>query len=401
LIGLAVLLVAAAGVGIGLGVSGSDGGHSTTTGTRGGEPVDAVSTQAVVTTLTLSKSDKYSYLAVVGNRIALYGPSTADFPETGATCSSAVVNPSTLVLGDLRSGSCANPSLEGERVLPVMSPAKTLPRGGIASYAVRVAHVTPASPGYQLGPVVMTFTQGSSSSPVWVYGEGSLWLYDSSNPGGTDLFRISETTGVVLQALRVPAVARPILGVDDDGLWIAPAANSLGADDAVYHVALGASAATSVFPLSGGEYVAWMVATGHTVLLAVKPGAAAPTLWRLTGASARRSSHVRVTSFDNDVEVQGGSSAMVGDASMLWTAVSAASGKMQRIVRLNPNSGAWSAVASLDPGYATTNEVLYTFWQAVTYRGSVFLLDPPNNAGAYPHEPEGFSALYRITPRAR
>jgi hypothetical protein len=310
-IGIAVL--ALAGVGIGIGIGMSSGNHAPSTGSDPSDDLPPAVT-ARVTTLNLSKSDKYSGIAVVGGRMMLYGPDSEFDGPPSATCSSAVVNPSSLKLVDERTESCADPSLAGQTVLPVMTAAKTLPDGGVLTYAVHISRVVAGAPGYQLGPVVMTFPEGSSSFPVWIYGGGSLWLYDPANPGGKDLLRISESTGAVTQELAVPAMARPILAFDDDGLWIAPAANSLGATSAVLHLTPGAKRAVPVFALTGGPYAAWMVASGHTVWLDVKPGSAAGTLWQLTGASAKRTSHVTLSKTVGTVLMsQGGPSGVVGD----------------------------------------------------------------------------------------
>ena len=201
----------------------------------------------------------------------------------------------------------------------------------------------------------------------------------------------------MVHQLKMPRVDRPILVADSDGLWLAPAVNSLGAHGAVYHVALGATSATAVFPLAGPQYVAWMVAEEHSVWLDVTPGTASGTLWRLDGSRAARSGHVTVASFSDDVEVQGGSPAMVGDASEgLWTAI--ASGTEQQILRVNATSGTPTAIATVKPGYSSPNTLTYgNQWQAVTLDGSMYLLDPPTESG-YPNGQEGFSALYRVTP---
>ena len=212
LIGTAILLVAATAAGIGLGVSGSSGGdHARIVHAATNPPTPVVSLKTGVTMLNLTKSDKYSDITTVGGRILLYGVTTGDLPEASQTCSSAIVNPSTLKLSDLRSGSCADPSLQGESVVPILSAAKTIPGGGVISYAIRVAHVTTSAPGYRLGPVVMTFPEGSTSNPDWIYGDGSLWLYDASSSGGHDLIRISESTGDVVQQLNIPSIVRPLL----------------------------------------------------------------------------------------------------------------------------------------------------------------------------------------------
>ena len=114
---------------------------------------------ARVATVDLSKSDKYSEIAAIDDRILLYGStSQSNDPEVANTCYSAPVDPSSLRLGDERSGSCADPSLEGRQVLPVFATDKDLPACSCGpSGVVRIAHVVPHSPGYTLGPVVMTF----------------------------------------------------------------------------------------------------------------------------------------------------------------------------------------------------------------------------------------------------
>jgi hypothetical protein len=185
---------------------------------------------ARVATVDLSQSDKYSEIAVVDGRILLYGStSQGDDLEVTDTCYSASVDPSSLVLSDERSGTCADPALEGRQVLPVFATDKNSSRVLVhQSAVVRIAHVVPHSPGYTLGPVVMTFPAYAwgDSAPTWIYGGGDLWLYEWDNPGGVDLMRISATTGDVLQRLRVPKVWHPVLAYNDDGLWVAPSGQS-------------------------------------------------------------------------------------------------------------------------------------------------------------------------------
>jgi hypothetical protein len=280
----------------------------------------------------------------------------------------------------------------------VLSAAKTIPGGGVITYAIRIAHVTTASPGYRLGPVVMTFPEGSTSNPEWVYGGGFLWLYDASSPGDHDLLRISESTGAAVQELDIPGIVRPQIAFDDDGLWLAPATNSLGATNAVLRLTPGATKAVSVFGLPDGRYASWMVASGHTVWLDEgMTSSAAGTLWTLTGPSAKRSAHVALSATLGSV-LESNSPGVVGNAvDGLWSAVPNASGSNQQIVRLNLNSGSATGVATLKPGYSTPDELLYSSWNAVAYDGSMYLLDPPSDAAIYPYKPEGFSALYRIT----
>jgi hypothetical protein len=363
------------------------------------------SAQATVTSLNLSNSGKYGDIALVGGRMLLYGPADEESnPSASATCNSAVVNPSRLKLSDQRSSSCANPALVGERVLPVSTVEQNVQFGRgteVATVSVRISRVVSRSPGYRLGPVVMTFPQASTGWPTWVYGAGDLWLYDEYNPSGYDLLRISGSTGTVLQRLRIPAIARPILAFDADGLWLAPAVNSTG--PAVYHVPVGGNSAEAVLNLPGAEYVAWMTASGNSVWLDESSGGKTGMLLHLTGTAAEVSSRLVISSFDNEVETQDGASTMVGSgADGLWTVVVNAAGTTQKVVRIDPDSGHGGSIALLDPGYNSTDVLLDAdFWKAVTLDGSMYLLDPPTDSGTYPYNPEGFSALYRITPRER
>ncbi|HXR22415.1 MAG TPA: hypothetical protein VN786_07665, partial [Acidimicrobiales bacterium] len=194
---------------------------------------------ARVATVDLSQNDKYSEIAVVGDRILLYGSTSRsnDLEVTG-TCYSSWVDPSSLVLDDERSGSCGDPALEGRQVLPVFAIDKNSSRVLVdQSAVVRIAHVVPHSPGYTLGPVVMTFPAFAwgDSAPTWIYGGGDLWLYEWDNPGGVDLMRISATTGDVLQRLRAPKVWHAILAYNDEGLWIAPSGQT-SSPEALYLV---------------------------------------------------------------------------------------------------------------------------------------------------------------------
>ena len=184
--------------------------------------------------LRLTTSERYDAIAVVNRRIIVYTS-----PSTSSTCSSAVVNPSTLSLSNLRSGSCADPAIFGRSVIPAIAIDKDLPApGGGPSEIVRIAHVTSASPGYALGPIVMTFSAFAygDTRPRWTYGGGDLWLYDWADH--FDLLRISATTGAVLQRLVVPKIQSPLLahhGVGIEKNLQVGVGKNLGADVAALH----------------------------------------------------------------------------------------------------------------------------------------------------------------------
>ncbi len=404
-IGIAVVALAAAGTGLGVGFSRSGNGGRHGSGLAGhGQAAGAIVISPGVRMLDLSDSDKYGDIALAGGRIVLYGPALQERdPSASATCNSARVDPATLALSHLMTGSCANPALEGQRVLPVVTvePGVSFGDGGVAAVTVRISRAVSGPPGYVLGPVVMSFPQESDGWPTWTYGDGDLWLFDALAKGGSQLLRISGSTGAVVQRIAMPAISRPIVAFDDDGFWLAAAANSggdSGASNGVYRVAPGSRTATRAFSLPSGEPVSWMVASGQSLWLA--PGPRPSTIWHLTGASATPVGHVRLpASLAGVLMVQGGGSAMVGDASGLWTATPNAAGTQQQVFRLLPDSGATSAVALLKPAYSSPDELLYGNIAAVTYRGSMYLLDPPVESGP-DYRGEGFSALYRITPES-
>ena len=385
------LLLAGAVAAVAYGASGSGGAGATRNG--GGDAPLAAGGGHRVTELNLSRSGEYDTITLLHGRLTLSGQTVAARDVT--VCHAAIVNARTLTLSQQRSGSCDDPTLSGEPVLPIEAGEPDVPfRGGgtgIGTDTVRVAHLTAAPPGYRVGPVVMRSPQISTAHPVWAYGDGYLWLYDGTSDRGSELLRISETSGAVLARVSMPALPRPILAADADGLWMAPAVN--GGGQAVYHLAPGATTATPVLKLSR-QYVGWMVAAGHDLWLDVSSGGKTQTLLRLHGASATPTLRVtlRTRTLDNEVQIQGGGATVVGGATDgLWTAVPPLSGNTQRIVRINPATGALTRVAALTPGYAAPNAVAYGSYEAIAYGGSMFLLDPP--AG-------GFSALYRITPTA-
>ncbi len=362
---------------------------------------------ARVATVDLSRSDKYSEIAVVGDRILLYGStSESNYLEATDTCFSAWVGPSSLVLGDERSGSCADPALEGRQVLPVFAIDKNSSRVLVhQSAVVRIAHVVPHSPGYALGPVVMTFPAFAwgDSAPTWIYGGGDLWLYEWDNPGGVDLMRISATTGDVLQRLRVPKVWKPVLAYNDEGLWIAPSGQT-SSPEALYLVAPGGTVATPVFHFPDAGFAKWIVGSGDALWMNAqpRPPSEVGVVWMLRGPDAKPVWHVPESAALVQVFETLGGSGMVGDAADgLWAAPPTAYDE-QQVVRIDPMSGSLITEAALKAGYSGSPNYLdqtpLSSWTGVTLAGSFFVLDPPYQCQCGTQAVGRFSALYRVTP---
>src|ERR1700733_11231165 len=151
----------------------------------------------LVSSLALPKAGGYFSLAVVGGHVIVSGgPEGSLFPSGSTTslsndravgtCDAAAVEPGTLKLGHVAHANCGDPTLYGEQVLAVSylaQPPASRP-DELDTFAVRIAHVDPAArDGYPLGPIVMTYPQCSDCDAQWVYGDGSLWLYDTYNNG--------------------------------------------------------------------------------------------------------------------------------------------------------------------------------------------------------------------------
>jgi hypothetical protein len=383
-------------------------GNEPTTGPRSGGPGASVTgDMARVATVDLTQDDRFSGIAAVGQRILLYGSaSQSAYPEVASTCYSAWVDPSSLVLSDERSGSCADPALQGREVLPVFGVDRHLEAStGGPSAVVRIAHVVPRSPGYALGPAVMTFPSLSwgDSAPSWAYGGGDLWLYEWDNPGGADLERISATTGNVLQRLHMAKIWHPVLAYNDKGLWVAPSGQT-STPAALYLVAPGSTHARAVFHFPDDGFAKWMVGSGDALWLNAQPRPVSGpgVVWMLRGPRGAPVWHVRESSKITQVFEALGGSGMVGNGSDgLWAGPPTAFDQ-QRVVRMRPASGALSTEATLTAGYPGTAKYLYlsplTSWRGVTMAGSFFLLDPPVPPSPGASTAGRFSALYRITP---
>jgi len=356
----------------------------------------------------LTTSERYDAIAVVNGRIIVYGHASPspEFPSTSSTCSSAFVNPSTLALSNRRSGNCADPAMFGREVIPAISIDRDLrAASGGPSAIVRIARVTSVSPGYALGPVVMTFPALAyeQTEPSWIYGGGDLWLYDWVNH--FDLLRISATTGGVLQRLVVPKIQSPLLAFNEEGLWIAPIGESSGP---LYRLAPGASRSAPVFDLGPGGFVWWLVASGDSVWIddQPRPVAETSTVWELRGPDAvpvwREAPSPALEAVVEQVPVDSPSAVVGNGRDGLWTIVVSPSGRQQQVSRVDPRTGKPAVVATLTSAYPypqetpSTSVSMLESWHATTLNGSLFILDPTTQVTEAGIEVGGL--LYRVTP---
>ena len=97
------------------------------------------------------------------------------------------------------------------------------------------------------GPILATFQWNSGSHPLWVRAPRALWIFELETSDGPTVWRVSDTTGAVLQTAKVPPLARPLLAADATGLYIAGAGSFGGVRDTlIVHLGIGASHAVTI-----------------------------------------------------------------------------------------------------------------------------------------------------------
>jgi hypothetical protein len=395
-----------------------------------------------VQTLNLSTTDRYEWIAVVNGQLILSGgpggslvPSASDAAQTPAQlddCHSAVANPVTLKLSDLQTGACENPALYGETVLPI----NDIALGKTDASTIRIAVATDRGRSYRLGPVVMRYSEFGNTDAEWVYGDGSLWIYDPLvTATSAQLIRVSEQTGAVIQRVAMPQLAEPLLAVDSDGFWLASGDRLGHATSGIYHVAPNVSSPTLVSKLTP----TWLVASGHSLWFLL--GSDDTKVWHLEGTTLTRTTiSPENPGFDTGSSAYGApgyAATSVGFWYVDYPQESPSFGsykasESQGVYDLSLTNGSWSTVANLRPkvGYGNTlhfksgndsysvdqtlgipssgvaldspdwaDHTLMPSFPIVTLGTSAYLLDPPAHSPDYKGNFSGFSALYRVTPK--
>jgi hypothetical protein len=318
----------------------------------------------------------------------------------GTRCQLTTVVATTLRVVSNRPASCNNPLLYGEDVMPVES---VVPIGSQYG-AVRIAVRNPATGLVHLGPVVARYGNFSDSRPEWTYGGGYLWLYDVGTDGFTskpprlpvEVLKISATSGKVLASAAMPALSRIELAANDDGLWFAPSSETGFAAHTrpamLYFLPTSTSRPEVI--LRKGQYVNWLVASGHTAWANISvdgPEGTAMTVTVTSPASkplavtnpAKTPSPSNVGEGPADAPAVlyapgfGLIAALPGRIGTLGT-VGASS---EQIVKLDPSNGQFSKVASFGTPEGTVDA-------NVVYGGALYVL-----IGA---ERSSHATLYRV-----
>ena len=352
--------------------------------------VAAASASGSYTSAAIPSNLAFAAIASSPSGLVLSGTTTLG-GDQGVLCLMARANARTLALSGIVEPFCDSPLLSGHPVVAVEQGSRSMVT------SVRIAHLSPTGQ-VEVGPVVVKYEEASDTHLESVYAAGSLWLYAPSTPSGGRALRISETTGRVLQDTTVsPAMDRPVIGANANGLYLAPnpetgflgSAKLPNENGIIYHVGIGASG-VQIFDASPGKrfpgYVSWIAGDGNSLWADIcQRPVATPRcmITRFNGSSPKpvfRHSDRNLTAFW-----------VIGSIAQGFYSVALPGGRTSSsgdVIRIDPATGAVKLITSLP---------LPKYWQGYWYDGSteaalhgrsLYLLSPPGNQTA--------GMLYRV-----
>jgi hypothetical protein len=357
---------------------------------------------------TLPALGAYPLLSVVENRLVVSDAENTTFVggRVKGTCAAATIHPANLRVTSVAHGNCGDPALFAQHVIPItyVPSRQDHPGWGMNPVAMRISVVDRSAPaGYRVGPVILTYPDGSDTRAETIEGDGSLWVYApllGRQLSYAELLRISLTTGRVLERWRMPPIARALLATNKNGLWLAPS-NESGfpqnasaiekvAQGSLYHVSVGARKPTRVFDV-GAWGARWLVAHDGSVWLARGRGGRAPTLWRFEGPKAiptLRGAHTAGGVRDCG-DLGDGPVTVMGSAAGIFC-VTNPNPNTERVQWLGASGGRSSVVAQ-----APTAGEWEFLDNAVLDRDAYYFVEPTANESPQLGKP----VLYRVGPR--
>jgi hypothetical protein len=387
------------GLGIGLGLSQAPATKptiadtvqmrsATTTTASVGAPSSACAAAPAsgITCVSLSGKSWFNQISVTNDGLLLNGQvaSTAGAPEP---CVSTMVEPQTLQLEGTTQASCDDPAISGQSVTAVNA---NVPESNNATIAISV--LDSETEQVSVGPVVMTYGSYSDTRPVLAYGGGWFWIYDDETTNGAELLQVSESSGQVVDTVPMPILYKPILAANVDGAWIGNSDEGgecagCGPPSALYHVSPGSAGANVVVP-DPTLLVCWLVGDGSDLWVGMgeqDDGCTQQTIWRFDRDDPEPVFQVPDTRYDPAVVVG-------NETDGLWSVVSLPNAA-QVAVRIDPDTGKQTLVATLPPISMPTYDEGLNAGQAAYFDGSLFVLEPPFQANGY----LGYSQLLRVS----
>ena len=312
-------------------------------------------------------------------------------PDGSTECLVASVTSSPLKASAATSQSCENPLLEGETVAPFVS---TRPIG-IGYSRVQIARYVRSTGKVILGPVLATYEDDSGSGLEWTYGPGSLWIYEAETAHGPTVFRISSTTGKLLQETRVPGLTRPELTANTNGLYVAAAGSFGNYGDPgalIYRVGIGARSASTAVRASapvGVQLVTWLTSQGNALWMDVctRPLRKPCEIWKFEGADLTPVFHVSDHGLTGDWVVGNATLGLFSSLSLPWQSPAPAEPVPQlskwRILRIDPESGRTTegTLLWLPPIWRGPDN--FGRQDVALYRGSMYIATPSPNGKLY------------------
>jgi hypothetical protein len=326
-------------------------------------------------------SEGFDFLNVVAKSGSLHLVESLE-PDRTIECLVISVNATSLRLSAPVRESCESPRLEGQTVAPYVT-SKPI---GIGFSSAQVARYVPSTGKVVLGPVLASYEDDSTSGLEWTYGPGTLWIYETQTSHGPMVFRVSSTTGKLLQAIRVPRLARPLLTADADGLYVAAAGSFGNYGDPgalVYRVAVGAQSASTVVRSSGqsdSQIVSWLTSDGDSLWMDVctRPLARPCEIWKFQGPDLHPVFHVSDRGMTGDW--------VIGNSTLgLFTSFPVkfpGNGEIPtewRLVRIDPSTGHIAMVASVMLPWIWSGPDNFGTEDVAFYRGSMYIANPPLN----------------------
>ena len=338
----------------------------------------------------------FASIAVDDQNLVLSGTATQD-GDQGVACVMAKVELTNLSVKNLLEPRCDDPRLSAAPIVAVQQYSPSM------QSRVRIARIDPKTGHLDVGSVVVTYTQLSDSHLEVAQGPGYLWLYAPITSKGAQALRISDATGAVLQDTVIsPAMDRPVIAANANGLFLAQAGNSgfLGSSrqnssTAIFRLGIGTNQVEPFDVPSGTPFqgfISWMTGSGNSLWADVCPRPIDAIACKITRFVGITGTPVYATT---DSEGNGGAGWVVGNGTTgLYSAVPVGSPEttLYRVVRIDPNNGNISTLATVTLPDFYNGNADHGAQSSIVADGALYLLGPPTGpaGGSLP------GRLYRI-----
>ncbi|HZV26788.1 MAG TPA: hypothetical protein VFG00_10900 [Acidothermaceae bacterium] len=361
-------------------------------------PVATTTLPPNVSSLTLPGGYQVGGLTADAGQLVATATIALSSKGTTPLCAAISINGDPPAVDGTIVSDCDDPATTGEPVTMVVTEKPDPKSDSGVSGTIAISHRNPVNSGFTVGPVIMTYTAASDTRPVAVYGGGSLWIYDLDTTNGPEAIQVAATSGQVEDVVRTPALSRPIIAANSDGLWLGNSIEGSIVAGTVFHVASGSHVVTTVVS-TPNDAVDWLVADDGHVWAAIRPAtpSGALSVWRFDGPNAA------VAFRTPEPSLQEGPNFVVGnEQDGLWLTTSdppigaypsPTDNQHLDVVRLDADNGKPTVEAALPPLHTLDAQSQTASGQAALFADRYFLLQSPS-VGGY----TGFTHLLSVSP---